>query len=223
MYLSRLILNPRSRQVRNELADPYEMHRTVMKAFAGKLEADERVLFRVDLQPRSGIPTLLVQSRYAPDWSLLTASRKNYLLDEPFPPLDFENPAVKEVNLGLHAGQQLSFRLRANPTVKKKRADKEQGRRVGIYCEEEQLAWLERKLEAAGAVHISARVANETELRGKLFAEKEQKKRMKFLAVQFEGILEVKDPGQLLETVKAGIGSGKGLGFGLLSLAPARG
>ena len=33
MYLSRLILNPRSRQVRNELADPYEMHRTVCKAF----------------------------------------------------------------------------------------------------------------------------------------------------------------------------------------------
>ena len=46
MYLSRLILNPRSRQVRSELADLYEMHRTVMQSFAGRLEDDELVLFR---------------------------------------------------------------------------------------------------------------------------------------------------------------------------------
>ena len=33
MYLSRLILNPRSRRVQRELAEPYEMHRSLMKAF----------------------------------------------------------------------------------------------------------------------------------------------------------------------------------------------
>ena len=33
LYLSRLILNPRSRQVMSEMAHPYEMHRTLMRAF----------------------------------------------------------------------------------------------------------------------------------------------------------------------------------------------
>jgi CRISPR system Cascade subunit CasE len=39
------------------------------------------------------------------------------------------------------------------------------------------------------------------------------------LAIQFEGLLQVTDPDRLQHTVQQGIGSGKGLGFGLLSLA----
>jgi len=222
MYLSRLILNPRSRQVRNELADPYEMHRTVMQAFPDELPSDERVLFRVEVQPRTGIPTLLVQSRYRPDWSRITDSSKDYLLNGEVLLPGLDNPAVKFVNLRLQVGQRLVFRLRANPTVKKKREGKKQGRRVGLYREEEQLAWLQRKLESAGARLLQARVGNKAEPRGKLFAERNPKNRMKFLAVQFEGILEVQDPEKLLAAIRAGIGSGKGLGFGLLSLAPAR-
>ncbi|HDR15457.1 MAG TPA: type I-E CRISPR-associated protein Cas6/Cse3/CasE, partial [Desulfobacteraceae bacterium] len=35
MYLSRLILDLNCRQVRSELAQPYEMHRTLMHAFDG--------------------------------------------------------------------------------------------------------------------------------------------------------------------------------------------
>lgn len=223
MYLSRLILNPRARRVRNELADPYEMHRTVMKAFSGRLEKDERVLFRVDVHPRSGIPSLLVQSRHQPDWSLLASPQSNYLLEEPQLGFDVDNPAVKEVDLHLKTGQRLAFRLRANPTVKKRFDDKKHGNRVGIYKEDEQMEWLKRKLDSSGSVLLSAQISNETDLRGKLFVEKDKDKRMKFLSVQFEGILEVKDPASLVSTVEAGIGSGKGLGFGLLSLAPSRG
>ena len=33
MYLSRLAINPRSRDVQQDLADIYQMHRTVMSAF----------------------------------------------------------------------------------------------------------------------------------------------------------------------------------------------
>jgi len=35
-------------------------------------------------------------------------------------------------------------------------------------------------------------------------------------------VLQVTDPAKLWETVQQGIGPGKGLGFGLLSLAPPR-
>ena len=46
--------------------------------------------------------------------------------------------------------------------------------------------------------------------------------RLEFLAVRFDGLLTVADPDALYGTVRQGIGSGKGFGFGLFSLAPAR-
>ncbi|HOS94023.1 MAG TPA: type I-E CRISPR-associated protein Cas6/Cse3/CasE, partial [Armatimonadota bacterium] len=61
MYLSRLILDPRSRQVASELERPYEMHRTLTRAFDDGGQGD-RVLFRADVHPRTGVPTVLVQS-----------------------------------------------------------------------------------------------------------------------------------------------------------------
>ena len=220
-YLTRLILNPRSKQVRNELADPYEMHRTVMKAFAENLQDDERVLFRVDL-PRTGIPTLLVQSKYEPGWVELTEARKNYLLDEEYLPFGKENFALKKINFSqkLRAGQKLAFRLRANPIKR----IKETRKRVGLFKEEEQLNWLKRKLGYENSARLlSARIINESDQYGKLFAEKDRKKRMKFHAVLFEGILEITDKAEFQKMLEAGIGPGKGLGFGLLSLAPSRG
>lgn len=226
MYLSRLILNPRSRQVRNELADLYEMHRTVSRAFPngefGKERSEENatnILFRVDLHPRTRIPTLLVQSRQKPDWSFLLAERKDYLFGENELPLDVENPAIKEMNLQLHDGQVLAFRLRANPTVKKDREGKKQGRRVGLFHEEDQRKWLVRKLESAGAILVSVNIVNEQFTRGKLFIEKERASRLNFLSVQFDGVLQVKDKDKLTSGIFTGFGSAKGLGFGLLSLA----
>lgn len=221
MYLSRLILNPRSRQVRSELVDVYELHRTVMKAFAGRVTETERVLFRVDVHPRSGIPTLLVQSQAEPDWSFLLDAGKNYLLSSDDLPLDVENPAVKPVSLALEAGQVLAFRLRANPTMKKVIQGKEQGQRVGLFDEDEQLKWLQRKIEAAGASLVSASIAQDGQAVVRL-REKEAQ-RWRFASALFDGVLQVKNPDLLAQSVGAGLGSGKGLGFGLLSLAPARG
>ena len=53
MFLSKLILNARDRQARHDLARPYEMHRTLWRAFP---ENDPgRILFRVD-PDRTGEP-----------------------------------------------------------------------------------------------------------------------------------------------------------------------
>jgi CRISPR system Cascade subunit CasE len=232
MYLSCLILNPRSRQARNELADPYEMHRTICKAFpegvfkeARSRENTTGILFRVDVHPRTYIPTLLVQSRQKPDWQFLQANRRDYLLGEYDLPLDVENPAVKELSLQLREGQILAFRLRANPTFKKTTV-RENGEkhkaRLGILKEEDQLKWLQSKLESAGAELVSAHAANDQFVRGRLFVEKTKEKRMNFLSVQFDGALQVKRPEELVRAIYSGFGSAKGLGFGLLSLARAQ-
>jgi len=220
MYLSRLILNPRSPHARNELADPYELHRTVCKAFPEANYAENEssgILFRVDVHPRTRIPTLLVQSRFQPNWDFLSAEKKDYLLGENDLPLDVGNPSCKEFNLQLREGQALAFHLRANPTKREKTSAK----RIGLIHEEDQRQWIARKLESAGAALVSVNIVNEQFIHGKLFKEKEKEKRMNFLSVQFNGVLQVKNPEDLASNIFTGFGSAKGLGFGLLSLARA--
>ena len=217
MYLSRLILNPRSRKVWREIAEPYQMHRTIMGAFPQNLSKDERVLFRMEQHPRTGALTLLVQSQHRPGWGHLTAPHDNYLLPHHQMPDALPNPAVKSIDLSLTNGQTLSFRLLANPTVKRKLNGK--SKRLGLYREEEQMDWLKRKIEAAGCRLIATRSSQQNPVGG-LIHRKEKTHKIKMAAVRFEGVLRVNHPNQLLQAINNGIGSGKGLGFGLLSLGP---
>lgn len=222
MYLSRLFLNPRSRQVQSEIARPYQMHKTLLRAFPTPLPPDERVLFRLEVHPRTGQPVVLVQSQTAPDWGVLgTADGGRYLLPERELPLEIrENPQVKVVDLRFHRGQRLVFRLWANPTKKIKVSGRKNGKRVELYREEEQQDWLQRKLQAAGARLLAVRIGN-----GRKFVDVQRREatsnRLTFYGVRFDGLLLVEDPEALRQAVQRGIGSGKAMGFGLLSLAPA--
>jgi CRISPR system Cascade subunit CasE len=202
------------------------MHRTVMHAFAGRAQKDERVLFRLEIHPRIGMLTLLVQSLLEPDWAFLASPEKNYLLALAECPPEVEaNPTCKFIDLEFTPGQNLMFRLKANPTVKKTvREEGKDGRKTrrGLLREEDQLKWLERKLEACGAKLVSACTSNDTKVKGER-RKADERQELSFLSVQFDGVLQVQDPAALNIALQAGIGSGKGLGFGLLSLAPARG
>lgn len=224
MYLSKLIINSRSRQVQREIAVPYQMHRTIMRAFPKDLPADERVLFRLETAPRTGTLMVLVQSQHKPNWSYLTDGRvQPYLLPLHQLPVHVgRNPDTKLVYLQFRAGQSLVFRLQANPTKRLgKSAGENQGKRVGIYKEEDQLKWLRRKAENGGFRVHSARVKNRGFIQGKGPEGCEKKRHQLSLSVvQFDGALQVTDPDLFLETVHRGVGSGKGFGCGLLSVAP---
>ena len=219
MYLSRLILNPRSRRVQRELAEPYEMHRSLMQAFRSDLKAgEERVLFRVDEHPRLGLE-LLVQSWDKPDWLWLSGDgAPGYLL-----PISEPNPDVKSFEPHPVAGQVLSFRLCANPTKRMGRGATEgAGRRVGLYSEEEQLAWLKRKGDQHGFRLIQAQVSRNGKIENTDAIHRDDGAHdLKLLSVQFDGVLQVAAPDLFRKAVETGIGSGKGFGFGLLSLARA--
>jgi len=220
MYLSRLILNPRSRRVQREVAEPYQMHRSIMRAFPDELEPEaERVLFRLGAHPRTGALTLLVQSLNRPDWSWLVEPEvQGYLLPEYLlPPGVSKNPNVKSFDLSLAPGQVLAFRLRANPTVKRKFEDGAH-KRVGLYREEEQMEWLKRKAEDSGFQLLSVHTCERDIVGGRIHRNGTSHK-LRLLSVQFDGLMQVTDPVRLREMVQQGIGSGKGLGFGLLSLA----
>ena len=230
MYLSRLILNPRSRQVQRELANRYELHRTVLSAFPNPLPADERVLYRLEVAPSSGISTLLVQSLGEPAWEKLAAAHPDYLLPQVQIPGGLPNPACKRVALQLHRGQLLGFRLRANPAVKRVCEGLRQGKRVGLYGEEDQIEWLRQRLERAGASLLDVQVSEASKERATALRGREgvggqpgeQSREMVFAVGLFDGILRVEEPDRLLEHVRRGIGSGKGFGFGLMSLRRLR-
>src|ERR1019366_6177883 len=81
MFLSRLVLNSHDPQVRCDLARPYEMHRTLWRAFP---DGDPgRVLFRVDTDRTGAPPVILVQSDFRPDWQRLAERPSRYLLAPP--------------------------------------------------------------------------------------------------------------------------------------------
>lgn len=234
MYLSRLALDPRDRDARRDLADVHRMHRTVMSAFPqvaepGRARAELEVLYRLDVDPRTGRIVLLVQSRTRPDWDHLP---EGYLADAAGP---WDNPATKSVAVAMGAlreGQTLRFRLRANPTKKvdtKSGPDgrRRHGRRVDLRTEPQQLEWLARRAEQAGfsllPVHPGSGVPAVRVSSGeKLLGQDRQDRRLTLVGVLFEGLLQIADPDRFRRALKAGIGPGKAFGCGLMSVAPHR-
>ncbi len=219
IYLSLLELSPRSRQVQAELRKPYEMHRTLSKAFvndpdgkAAEIETGDnwesaRCLFRVDEIASSPEPRLLVQSRVRPEWERLTV-KADYLAAP---------PCVKAWSPTFRTGQVLAFRLRANPTIKEdsRKNGKKNGRRIPLLTETDRLAWLARKAQIGGfgLSRVVARQEDPLECRTAGGCA------TTLNAVRFDGMLVVRDPAAFMQALEAGIGSGKAFGFGLLSVA----
>ncbi len=241
MYLSRLLLNPRSRAVWRDLADCQAMHRTVMSGFPdaqvpGDARAALGVLHRVEVNRRTGSVILLVQSMGKPDWSRLG----DYLLG----PDGEENPACKQLDdlySSIAVGTRLAFRLRVNPTKKidtksGPEGERRNGRRVELTDEKDQIDWLRRKGEQGGFRLIEVRASPpvpEQPMMPNVLAMPGQKvvghrlgehvsRLVTFGAVLFDGELMVTNVEDFRQTLEAGIGSGKAYGFGLLSVAPAR-
>lgn len=200
MILARLTLN-NSRRARLWVGNPYRVHQRLTMA----CEGDPRVLFRIEEQATNGCtPTarILVQATEPPQWQ--RAFRD-------FPVLA-RSVEVKAFEPTPRAGAVYRFRLMANPTVCRN------GQRHGLRREEEQHAWLERKLLLAGAELVGTRVQK----LGTQRSSKGDGALQHHLAVRFDGAVRCIDPDALAYAVRFGIGRGKGFGFGLLSLAAVR-
>lgn len=215
MYLAKLTLNPRNRQVMNELARPYEMHRTLLSLLPEggihqprTTDEAQGLLFRVDQTAQSPTPIVLVQANQPPNWAILQAKqdarREAYL---------FDRVDTKALELEFSVGQHLRFRLRANPTKRLSAGKGHKGKRIGLYKLEEQLAWLDRKAQQHGFVVDSTIPSRQDHSEDRV-------NHLELFSVQFDGILQVTDPDRFLTAIQAGIGSGKAFGFGLLSVAP---
>jgi CRISPR system Cascade subunit CasE len=227
MFLHRIHLDLRNKEVRRDLADPYELHSTLCRVFSPReLKCPEgEFLWRLEPEVNSnGCPRILVQSRSLPDWSRIGI--KGWFAGDPDPAINL----VARLRLdSLSPGQRFRFRLRANPCVTRN------GKRLGLLRLAEQEAWIERKgreqhgfrlphLESFGLTgdpvdRIDVRVSHEQMLHGK--RRYEGGRDIRVFSVLYDGILTVSDTGKFLSALRSGVGHGKAMGLGLLSVVGA--
>lgn len=200
MHLTRLSLDSRNALARRDLADPYEMHRTLTRAFVSDTgQIPPRFLWRLESGVTWHMPTVLVQSIHEADWTILLAL-KGYLKR------DAETKFLDPSQLLQH-GVRYRFRLFANPTVTRN------GKRYGLISEDAQLAWLSRQGERRGFTVETALVTGSD-----LLTSRTGSMPISLQRACFEGILSVRDAGRLADVLQTGIGPGKAFGCGLLSV-----
>lgn len=192
MYLSEVLFNSRNPLGRQDMASVYELHRTLSSGFPDG--GRPRLLFRQD----TGAPRVLMLSIEEPSYTTaLKNGRLLFVRSKPFGP---------EVEVG----QQLRFRLLANPTKKPR-----DGSRIALTEPAEQMGWLLKKGEQHGFRLCSAHIVREDVIQ----TARAQGSSMTHLAVDYHGLLEVTDANLFDECLRAGIGSGKAFGFGMLCVA----
>lgn len=240
VYLTKMILNPRSNQVRKEVGNPQELHRTISRAFppienSPDLKKHERktprnqynILYRLDIDRHRGKAFLLVQSEHKPDWNFLESNYSDEL----------ETKNIGENYGAVENGMNLIFRLQANPTKRVGKSDQKADdkfkpagnktirRRVELRTDEDRTDWLVRQGTRLGFqignLKIEPAVRNVISAKeGKIsFTKKGKNNPITYGSVVFEGVLQVTDADKFREALVNGIGQGKAYGFGLLSVA----
>ena len=222
MFLHRIHLDPRCREVRRDLSDPYQLHSTLCRAVSvpDKKCPEGEFLWRFEPETdSSGNPRILVQSRTIADW---TGIGVRGWLAKADPAIDLKNRLKLDL---LRVGQRFRFRLRANPCVTR------DGKRLGLLRLEEQESWIERKghqhgfslptlapfnLSESSRDRTDVRVCQQQMLRGRQHSGND----IRIFSVLYDGILTVTEPELFRNALQAGIGHGKSMGLGLLSVVP---
>jgi CRISPR system Cascade subunit CasE len=208
MYLHKISVNLRCKEARRDLSDFYEMHSTLCRAFA---EPDTKcppgsLLWRLEPEEdNERMPIVLVQSRNLPEWSRINPNE--WFCGKPSDPVNI----LQKVAPYVETGKRFRYRLRANPSVKKA------GKRFGLYDSDDQISWINRQGERNGfkpiTVHLSA---------GRTFVgQKRNNNPIRIFSVLYDGMLEVVNAADFKKAIVDGIGHGKAMGMGLLSIMPA--
>jgi len=202
MYLTQIQLNLDHPLARADLADPYEMHSTLARLMSpNDDQLPSNFLWRREASGPQKISVLL-QSNAEPIPERLDVKHRGWakaLKTKPF-----------NVEVFLKRSDRFLFRLRANPSVCRS------GKRHGLYREDEQLAWLQRQGQRGGFDIESASVSQAQRTIGQ---RRKGVHTVVVFGVLFDGVLLKKDAALLLTMIEQGVGRGKHMGLGLLSLA----
>ncbi len=146
----------------------------------------------------------------------------------------FEIDAPKPFAPALEPGDRLRFSLRANPTVRPRDRERRHARRHDVVMDaldrrpegaraeqraaairDEGLAWLARRGEAAGFAVREGETGVEG-YRQHRVGRGPGKEAMAFSTLDFDGVLEVRDPPAFVPAVARGFGPAKAFGCGLM-------
>jgi len=199
MYLSKvLVKGPACR-------NPYEIHRALWKVFPEDADAKRDFLFRVD------------QSDYAHAEILMQSDRRPEIPSDKVRIL-----ACKAYRPVFGPGHRLRFLLVANPikmindeSERKNARGETKKCRVPLLHEDEQRAWIERKLGNVALIEALT-IDPGSPIR---FRKSKEDRVGRIQPVLFKGTLKVQIPEAMTALVKAGIGPAKAFGCGLISLA----
>jgi CRISPR system Cascade subunit CasE len=162
---------------------------------------------------------VLVQSRTIPDWDGIGVKGWLATADSP---IDLKSRLKLDA---LTAGQRFRVRLRANPCVTRN------GKRLGLLQLVEQEQWIKRKgllhgfvlpefpafnLSEDGEARIDIQVSQDRMLSGL----QHHGNKIRIFSVLYDGVMTVTDASAFVKVLQMGIGHGKALGLGLLSVAP---
>jgi len=224
MFLSKIHLDLRCKDARRDLANPYQLHSTLCRAFSAPETKCPQGTFLWRLEPESdssGYPRILVQSRQEPDWYSIPF--KGWLSDCAAPINMTERLKLDS----LLVGQSFRFRLRANPCVTRN------GKRLGLLKQQDQERWLVRKGKQHGfslpqllsfdciesnEERVDVRISQEAMLKDRQHTDNS----IRIFSVLYDGILTVTEPTEFKSALKNGIGHGKVLGLGMLSVVPVK-
>ncbi len=203
MYLTRIQLNLSNHHARGDVADPYQMHSTLARLMSSSDDAvPSHFLWRCEAAGFQAFQ-LLLQSDAEPNQWRLDGSHAGWASTIQTKQFD---PAAM-----LRSSRSFRFRLRANPSICR------EGKRHGLFREEEQSAWFSRQGERNGFRVESATVSQT----GRLVGQRRKGAHPVIVyAALFDGVLQVTDANALCCAVRQGVGRAKHMGLGLLSLAP---
>lgn len=210
-HLSLLHLDAADQQVRVDLRDVSELHRTLMSAFAdvgganGRARAELGVLFRVS--PEDERTTVLVQSQVRPRWDDLPRGYLDRAAE--VRPLE---PLLDRITYA----SIWRFRLTANATV----TNNQTRSRRGLTREADLVEWLSRKSAQIGAQLSTNQQPTFTARDLGTISGRRGAQKITLRQALFEGVLRVEDAGVCKAALISGIGRGRAYGCGLLTLAP---
>jgi CRISPR system Cascade subunit CasE len=223
-WLARLEVDAET--ARNQgISDSYTWHQKLWECYPGEPDAKRDFLTRIDqLEGAFRLWVLTQRKPVRPQWC---------------PEAGF---SFKEIAISFLSHQYYIFDLRVNPvktivprgvngeTLFRSDGKRKNGKRVPLVKPDELRAWLVRKGEVRCRNTITGldepggfRIVMDRPLEIGPVVENHFRKKSHtgyHAGVQFRGTLEVTDSKNFIETYRAGIGSAKSFGFGLLLLAP---
>lgn len=204
LWLTCIKMDTRNREVRRDLRNIVDMHRTVMSFFPDIQDDNARqtmkILHRLDIINKN--PVLLIQSQMQP---MIEVLPNGYGVAK----YTSLNPLIK----ALRDGIIIRYRILANAT-KRQNTGLMAGKRIALGFSDTKQWWLERSTNAGLALTVEPTLVSET-----LPGISSKYNNILLRSWRIDGLASVNDVEKLVATLEVGIGRGRAYGCGMLSIA----